>query len=251
MTRAEYQKWVDYAVQNQTYAHIPARLIDNYADWHHRSFLGRYLLRAGQPLIAIKVLRSVINRDVPLNSKNGDVMSDTENIIWCLQDLAAAVFRCEHAPEVALEYLEKAISLANRYNPELEFVVRGELWRDRWEILRHSGLVTEAQAEAISKLATQPRAKGKSNSILFNALDFLAELASEKGKIKAALWLMREALRYFPNDYKKGSKIKDVWYSYQVDPYSALNSLRDLTHQDYLVWDDACDDWRGFNGVEK
>lgn len=237
MTSTEYKYWVNFATKN--YIKIPAVLVHNYLDWRHRSILGRYLLRAGERIAAIKVLRSVIGIPISQYRDDNRDLSEIEDQVWCLQDLAAAVWAEEKNETQALAYLDEALKLADSYSYKFYFVERGLIWRDRLEILRAVGRITEAKMEAANRIRTTVALPGKSNSVLFNAYDFLADIAAQSGKIKAALWLMREALRYFPDDYNTNSQMKEIMQSSRSHPRTAYERLKELTTVEHLLWDDA------------
>jgi tetratricopeptide (TPR) repeat protein len=231
----EYLYYVDYAAKN----YIPKNLMDNYFEWQHRSNLARFLFRDGQLAPAIELFKSIVDIEVDETNEDNNCPSDLEVKVWCLKELGIAVWLYMENAQEALKYLDMAIELMNAYFYKFHFICRGEVWRDRWDILKGSGSSGFAEQEAAAKIfGTIPEA-GKSNSLLFYGFSFLAEVAKQSNDVRKANRLLRTALRYFPGDYDDIKQLNTIWREGHCDPEGAYYKLLELTHHDYLLWDDA------------
>ena len=232
MTNDEYQQYVEYATEN--YIKIPRFLVCDCSNWRHRSTLARFLFREEQFIPAIDLFKSIVDIEID----NNDVESgDLENKVWCLTELSISMWQYQQNLEKALMYIDMAIELMNSYKYKFDFVVRGEVWRSRWEILKVSGQVHLAKKEINEKISAVMFEDNKSNSILFHGLSFLAEVSKSNNDNKKANYLLVRALRYFPHQYddiKQLDTIIKLGHSNLDDTYQELLGL---THHE-MVWEE-------------
>jgi len=237
LTYNEYQQYVEYATEN--YIKIPHGLISDYFNWEHRATLARCLIRAGKLAPAIELYKSIILLEVDNTIRDNSVYSALENKVWCMEELGQALWRYEKDAAAALLYINMAIDLAQSYPWKFEFVVRGEIWRNKWEILQASGQGDVAWAEAVKKSHNTELEVGKSNSMLFHAFSFLAEQAKKVDDLPLATSLLRKALRFFPKEYEDIKQLNAIWENRYHHPEDTYQQLYDLTQHDALVWGDA------------
>ncbi len=237
LTYNEYQKYVEYATEN--YIKIQHGLISDYFNWEHRATLARCLIRAGKLAPAIELYKSIILLEVDNTIRDNSVYSALENKVWCMEELGQALWRYEKDAAAALLYINMAIDLAQSYPWKFEFVVRGEIWRNKWEILQASGQGDVAWAEAVKKSHNTELEVGKSNSMLFHAFSFLAEQAKKVDDLPLATSLLRKALRFFPKEYEDIKQLNAIWENRYHHPEDTYQQLYDLTQHDALVWGDA------------
>lgn len=235
MNLENYLQYVDFAVKN----HIPRNLIDNYLDWQHRSILARFLFRNGQLAPAIDLFKSIVDIKVDLKNEDNNCPSDLEVKVWCLNELALAIWSYEKNAPQSLKFLDMAIELMNAYSFKFHFVCRGEVWRDRWKILKATGYLNIAEQEVTTKIFGTIPETGKSNSLIFYGFSFLAEVAKQNNNIRKANRQLRTALRYFPHDYDDINQLNIIWKEGHRDPEGVYYKLLELSNHDYLLWDDA------------
>lgn len=233
----EYQNYVQSVTENGF--KIPRFLVQNYFDWRQRATLARCLLRSGQVVPAIDLLKSIIPVKVTDLVEDDYFLSAIENKVWCLEELGQVIWQHEKDAGQALQYINEAIELAQTYPWKFHFVVRGELLKHRWDILQASGQAEIARQEAIEQSQKVFPVRGKSNSVLFYAFSFLSDQAQSANNIQLAIVMLRKALRFFPEDHEDIKELNDIWKNRHYNPEETYQKLTELTHHCHLVWDDA------------
>jgi tetratricopeptide (TPR) repeat protein len=191
---------------------------------------------------AINLFKSIIPVKVTGLVENDHFFSAIENKVWCLEELGQVIWLHEKDAGQALQYINEAIDLAQAYPWKFYFVVRGELLRNRWDILQASGQGGIAHQEAVEQSQKVFPVRGKSNSVLFHAFSFLSDLAKSANNIQLAILMLRKALRFFPEDHEDIKELNAIWKNRHYQPEDTYQNLTELTQHCDLVWDDAGED---------
>jgi tetratricopeptide (TPR) repeat protein len=129
LTQEEYQKWIKHIREN--YFSLPDVVVKEMSNWRNRSVLARALVRAKKYAPAIKLFKSIL--EVEVNTTEGKdcfSLSEVEDKVWCLKELAMCVWKVTGKRSTALPYLKEALLLLNRYPKQFNFMDRCEVWRE-------------------------------------------------------------------------------------------------------------------------
>lgn len=233
MKLTAYFQYVEYAITKNIYANS----INTYFNWQHRSTLARFLFLDGQLAPAIELFKSIIDVHVDEKNEMNNCPSELEIKIWCMKELGMAVWSYEENAQEALKYIDMAINLMNTSADKFYFISRGEVWRVRWDIFQSTGYSNFAVEEITEKISSIIP-KGNSNSIYYYGFSFLADVAKRNKNIRKASRLLRSALRYFPHDKDSAEELNAICNELHRDPNGAYYKLSELTHRNYLIWDD-------------
>lgn len=232
----EYQSYVADVIENKV---IPKRLIADYSNWRHRFTMARWLFRRGRLAPAIDLFLSIVSVNVETADVE-EVCSDLENKVWCLHELGQAIWFHEKNAEKALKYINDGIQLGQKYPWNFTIVVRGELFRARWEMLVVSGQATIAHHEAITQTQITLPEYNKSNSILFHAFNFLAEEAYENQDSQMGISYQRKALRYLYAGKETMKVVNGIWINRRLQPEETYQKLAELAQYSELTpWMDT------------
>lgn len=170
-------------------------------DWHARARLAHFLAmqEIGKTKEARELFHSVLTEEV--DEGNGE---EIEEKIFALQRLS----EIEHAEkefEAALEQINRAIELAESTDYLYKFILRGELWAARWNILHDMGRAADAESECDERIAAYENIPVKHNSYLYYGYRFKAQLAAERGIVLVAKDYMHMALHEMeiPAEYEE------------------------------------------------
>ena len=202
MTQDEFHKLVHRVMESP--AHPPEQLFSGgMDDWHARARLAHFL---GMPEIArteeaIELFRSVVEEDV--EEENAE---DVEEKVFALQKLSTLERQREDSGEDALRHINAAIELAESTDFLYKFILRGELWGDRWNLLHHLNRSREAEEEADERIEVYKDIPIEHNSYLYYGYRFKAMLAAERGVTLVAKDFMHMALHAMeiPEEYRAG-----------------------------------------------
>ena len=232
----EYQTLVQWV--QEVHFDIPTALVQDYSNWRHRSRLARCLIRIGNVRPAIELLKSIINESITMNQNEEVEMSETEDKIWCLMDLAQAIFQCEKDAEQALIYVDEAIRLAQNYPLSFLFVVRGELLQLRWSFLCALGNEKLACKEAQKLCRITRRFSEKGNSIVFYAYCFLGEQEQFQNKWRGAVRFLRKAMRQIPTDSPEKKKLQALLKMKKMQRAEVYQEVIDSLQSMDVNWND-------------
>ncbi len=170
----------------------PAHLFaGGFDDWHARARLGHFLAMKeyGRPDEALELLRSVVSAEV--DEENAE---EVEEKVFALQKLSALERERKELDE-ALRHVNLAIELAESTDFLYKYILRGELWADRWMTLHQKGDGAGAEKEADERIAAYEDIPALHNSYLYYGYRFKAQLAAERGVPLVAKDFMRMALK--------------------------------------------------------
>lgn len=184
----------------------PAKLfIGGFDDWKVRARLAHFL---AMPELkkhdeAIELLRTIV--DVEVNEENPE---EVEEKAYALQRLAYCM-REDKKYDDALHYINLAVELIESTDYLYKYMLRGEVWADRWNILHDIGDISTAQQEIDDKIEAYGKLPIKHNSYLYYGYRFKAQMAATAMMKEEALAYMRKALAYMeiPEAYTKAIEI--------------------------------------------
>ena len=189
MTTEDFDALVDLVLTSRRQP--PSVLFSGgFGDWHARARLGHFLAmqEIGKTEEALALFHSVLDQEVDEGNSE-----DIEEKIFALQRLS----EIEHAAkenDAALEHINLAIELAEGTDYLYKFILRGELWAARWNILHDMGRAADAKAECDERIAAYENIPVKHNSYLYYGYRFKAQLAAERGVVLVAKDYMHMAL---------------------------------------------------------
>ena len=200
MDKEEFSELVNIVLDNT--ARPPKELFANgYDDWHCRARLGHFLaMPEFNRLDAAKELfMSVL--DVEPDEENSQ---DVEEKAYALQHLSQ-VEKDQKIYNKALEHINMAIETAESYDYLYKYILRGELWAQRWNIMHLMKQTEDAEAEVDERIEVFKDIPIEHNSYLYYGYRFKAQLAAERGVPLVAKDYMHMALHNMEitEQYKK------------------------------------------------
>ena len=108
--------------------------------------------------------------------------------------------------DASLQHINQAIELAESTDFLYKYILRGELWADRWNLLHKMNLTSEAEAEADERIEFYKDIPVAHNSYLYYGYRFKAQLAAERGVTLVAKDYMHMAIHSMeiPANYEAG-----------------------------------------------
>lgn len=76
------------------------------------------------------MFKSIVNINANTEEKDCFSLSEVEDKVWCLQELAITLWRTTGKRSEALKYMEKALTLIVTYPMQFNFMDRCEVWRE-------------------------------------------------------------------------------------------------------------------------
>ena len=202
MTQDEFEKLAREVVESPP--NPPEMLFEGgVEDWHARVRLAHFLAMPsfGRMEEAAWLLRSALDAEV--DEENAE---DVEERVFALQKLSELERDAEGGGEDALRHISSAIELAESTDFLYKFILRGELWGDRWNIMHRLGMAREAEEEADERIEAYQDIPIDHNSYLYYGYRFKAMLAAEQGLALVAKDYMHMALHAMeiPEEYREG-----------------------------------------------
>ena len=187
-------------------AHPPASLFaGGFDDWRSRARLAHFL---AMPELkkkdeAIELFRSVVEAEI--DEDNPELV---EEKVYALQRLSSCL-REEKKYADALHYINLAVELVESTDYMYKYILRGEIWADRWNVLHDMGDIETAENEIDEKIQAYGSLPVKHISYLYYGYRFKAQLMATGMMKEEALSYMRKALSYMdiPEQYTHGLEI--------------------------------------------
>ncbi len=161
-------------------------------DWHARARLAHFLAQMPEHRAdALELFQSVLDAE-----PNEEYAQDVEEKVYALQALSALERESEDTKEAALEHINMAIECAESTDFLYKYILRGELWADRWNLMHKLHMTEEAEAEVNERIDafTGLEDAVPHNSYLYYGYRFKAHLAAERGIVLIAKDYMHMAL---------------------------------------------------------
>lgn len=173
-------------------------------DWHARARLAHFLAqRAEYRAEALELFQSVVDAE-----PNEELAQDVEEKVYAMQGLSALEAADKATQEAALEHINLAIECAESTDFLYKYILRGELWADRWNLMHKLRMTEEAEAEADERIAAFDGLAEAvpHNSYLYYGYRFKAHLAAERGVVLIAKDYMHMAIHAMeiPPAYEQG-----------------------------------------------
>ena len=159
-------------------------------DWHARARLAHFLAqRAEYRTEALELFQSIVDAE-----PNEELAQDVEEKVYAMQGLSA--LEATETQEAALEHINLAIECAESTDFLYKYILRGELWADRWNLMHKLRMTQEAEAEADERIAAFDGLEDAvpHNSYLYYGYRFKAHLAAERGTVLIAKDYMHMAI---------------------------------------------------------
>lgn len=233
MNKEQFDALVDTVLE--TSARPPENLFEGgYEDWHCRARLAHFLAmpELNRPDAARELFLSVIDA-VPDEESSEDIEEKT----YALQHFSQ-LERDAKSYEAALEYINLALETAENSDFLYRYILRGELWAERWNLLHLMQRTAEAEAEADERIASFQDIPAAHNSYLYYAYRFKAQLAAERGAALIARDYMRMALHAMELPPANQEKLKRAFAAQHENVSWILAEIDKATpHPDNLHWD--------------
>ena len=147
MTQDMFHKLVHFVMNSP--AHPPEGLFaGGMDDWHARARLAHFLGMEGidQTESAVELFKSVVEEEIDENRSE-----DVEEKAFAMQRLSS-LEREMGKMDAALTYINLAIELAESTDFLYKYILRGELWADRWNLMHKMDMTKDAEAEVDERL---------------------------------------------------------------------------------------------------
>ena len=148
MTQEAFHKLVHLVMASP--AKPPEKLfLGGMDDWHARARLAHFLAMptVGKTEEALELFHSVVEADV--DEENAE---DVEEKVFALQKLSDLERKQDNTAEDALRHIDAAIELAESTDFLYKYILRGELWGDRWNIMHQLKMSKEAEEEVDERI---------------------------------------------------------------------------------------------------
>ena len=201
MTQDEFHKLVHVVMDSP--AKPPENLFAGGMDnWRARARLAHFLAMEGidQNAAALELFHSVVEADV-----NDEIAEEVEEKVFALQRLSS-LERTLGKFEESLNHINLAIELAESTDFLYKYILRGELWADRWNLMHQMDMTADAETEADERIAAYKDIPIQHNSYLYYGYRFKAQLSAERGVTLVAKDYMHMALHAMeiPEKYQAG-----------------------------------------------
>lgn len=171
-------------------------------DWHARARLAHFLAQTEEYRSdALALFQSVIDAE-----PNEELAQDVEEKVYAMQGLSALESRDKATQEAALEHINLAIECAESTDFLYKYILRGELWADRWNLMHKLRMTEEAEADERIAAFDDLAEAVPHNSYLYYGYRFKAHLAAERGVVLIAKDYMHMAIHAMeiPPAYEQG-----------------------------------------------
>ena len=199
MNHSDFHKLVHVVLDSK--AKPPATLFARgFDDWHCRARLAHFLAMPdlAHTEEAIELFRSVVEAEI--DEENSE---DVEEKVFALQKLSEIERENKKLTE-ALDHISEAIELAESTDFLYKYILRGELWADRWNTMHALEQTKEAEQEADARIDFYKDIPVEHNSYLYYGYRFKTQLAAERGVTLVAKDYMHMAIHSMeiPEDYE-------------------------------------------------
>ena len=233
MTQDEFHKLVHFVMDSP--AKPPETLFVGGMDsWHARARLAHFLAMKGIDKTdeALELFHSIVDADF-----NEEKAEDVEEKVFALQRLSSLEKELGQN-EAAMDHINMSIELAESTDFLYKYVLRGELWADRWTTLHRMGQSHEAEQEADERIAVYEDIPVAHNSYLYYGYRFKAQLAAEREVPLVAKDYMHMALKFMdvPDDYRPA--LNEAFNQQHENVAWILNCIDHATpNPDRIHWD--------------
>lgn len=233
MTQDMFHKLVHFVMNSP--AHPPEGLFaGGMDDWHARARLAHFLGMEGidQTESAVELFKSVVEEEIDENRSE-----DVEEKAFAMQRLSS-LEREMGKMDAALTYINLAIELAESTDFLYKYILRGELWADRWNLMHKMDMTKDAESEVDERLEAFEDIPAHHNSYLYYGYRFKAQLAAERGVTLVAKDYMHMALHAMDVPEKNKAALKKAFAAKHDNASWILQEVdRATPNPDSLHWD--------------
>jgi len=234
MNTADFHKLVHLVLDSP--AKPPHHLFDKgFDDWHARARLAHFLVMPdfSQQEAGIELFKSVVESDI-----DEENIEDVEEKVFALQTLGLCLRDEDETREESLSYINLAIELAESTDFLYKYILRGELWADRWNTLHLLKQTQEAEAEVDERIAVYQPLPVPHNSYLYYGYRFKAQIAAERGLALIAKDFMHMALSFMDVPESASSALEEAFAASHENASWILREIdRATPAPDKLHWD--------------
>lgn len=205
-----------------------------YDDWHCRARLAHFLAmpELNRPDAAQELFRSVVEIE-----PNPESSEDIEEKTYALQHLSQMLKDAQDY-EAALNYINLALETAEDSDFLYRYILRGELWAERWNLLHLLKRTEEAEAEADERIELFAEVPAMHNSYLYYGYRFKAQLAAERGVALVAKDFMHMAIHAMEIPPANQAKLDEAFAAKHENVSWILAEIDKATpNPDNLHWD--------------
>lgn len=205
MTNEEFHELIHLVIDSP--ANPPHSLFDGGMDnWHARARLAHFLAmpQFDKQATAIELFKSIV--EAAVDEENREAV---EEKAFALQRLSSCLREQKDKLDDALYYINIAIELAESTDFLYKYVLRGELWADRWITLHQMQRTNIALAEADEKIEIYESIPVHQNSYLYHAYRFKAQIAAHSSTTLIMKDYMHKALSFMEikEEYKEALEV--------------------------------------------
>lgn len=217
MDKKELQKWSEYVFDKWT---LPNCITDHYRktldDWRTKLIIARLLHKSDNLKPALELIESVLNEKIDYKENDegyfGTHIEYIDNMAWAYKELGILYWKLYKDGEKGLGYIEEALKIAESIGNKFVIITRGDIFRDKLELLKDLGREEDAIYEANNIISFIDM--NIKNSYLFNAYEFKAQCEKEKG-------IYDDALSYLNVAY-------DIYFYDESEEHTFKNKCRDI-----------------------
>jgi len=140
MTQEQFHERIHVVLDRLGSAAPPHELFAGGAeDWHARARLAHFLAQMPEYRAeAMELFQSIIDAD-----PNEELAQDVEEKVYALQGLSALEAREKETQAAALDHINMAIECAESTDFLYKYILRGEPWADRWNLMHKLGIFVD------------------------------------------------------------------------------------------------------------
>jgi len=214
----------------------PHTLFDKgFDDWHARARLAHFLAMPdfAKKAEAIELFRSVIESEI-----DDENLEETEEKVFALQRLSGCLREDKTDLDGSLHYINLAIELAESTDFLYKYILRGELWADRWITLHLLQQTSTAEAEVDEKIDIFQPLPVPHNSYLYYGYRFKAQIAAARDTALIAKDFMHMALSFMAVPENSKAALDAAFAATHENAAWILNEIdRATPSPDALHWD--------------
>ena len=234
MTNEEFHELVHVVIDSP--ARPPHSLFDGgLDDWHARARLAHFLAMPefDRQQVAIELFKSIV--DIEVDEENREA---TEEKIFALQRLSSCLREHQDKLEDSLHYINLAIELAESTDFLYKYVLRGELWADRWITLHKLNRTSTALAEADEKIEIYESIPVHQNSYLYYAYHFKAQVAAQNSTTLIMKDFMHKAISFIEVKEEAKEALEVAFAADHDNAHFILSEIDKATPSlDSIQWD--------------
>jgi tetratricopeptide (TPR) repeat protein len=244
MDKKELQKWSEYVFDKWT---LPNCITDHYRktldDWRTKLIIARLLHKSDNLQPALELIESVLNEKIYYKENDegyfGTYIEYIDNMAWAYKELGILYWKIYKDGEKGLGYIEEALKIAESIDSKFVIITRGDIFRDKLELLKDLGREEDAISEANNIISFIDM--NIKNSYLFNAYEFKAQCEKEKGMYEDALSYLNVAYDiYFYDESEEHTfknKCRDILERKDISDERKFNEIQCILEIHETCWD--------------